>query len=111
MTNYINRNLRQTVTYWRPTGNDRFGGKTFAAPTTQLGRWEERTDLFIDRTGKETRSMARIYLTDDVELGGYLYLGTSSSTAPENVDGAYEIRDFRKTPNLRATLFERRALI
>ncbi len=109
---YITRNLKQDATYWAPGGNDGFGGTIFGAPTPLKVRWEDRTTLFIDVDGKEVRSRARIYIKDiDLELGGYIFLGTSSSTAPESVDTAYEIRDWRRTPNMRATEFERRVLI
>lgn len=111
MTNYVTRNLKQTVTYWAPGGNDGFGGVAFDAPIQINGRWEDRTELYTDEQGNEQKARARIYVDQDVELRGYVFLGTSTSTAPESVSGAYEIKDFRKTPNLAATIFERRILI
>lgn len=109
---YITRNLRQIVTYWSPGVPDGFGGITFGAPIQIKGRWEDRTDLFIDPQGKEVRSAARVYVVQDVALRGYLFLGTSTAADPtvESV-GALEIRDFRRTPNLLATEFERRVLL
>jgi len=108
---YIDRNLRQNASYWPPGTPDGFGGVNFGAPTTIKARWEDKAVLFIDRAGVESRARARIYVNQDVELRGYIYLGVSASTDPTTVDGAYEIRDFRKTPNLQATEFERRVLI
>ena len=109
---YITRNLRQTATYWAPGGNDGFGGTIFGVPTPLKVRWEDKTTLFVNTSGKEERARARIYIKDtDISLGGYIFLGTSTSTAPESVTGAFEVKDFRKTPNMRATEFERRVLI
>ena len=94
---YITRNLKQTATVWNPLGNDGFGGQTYSAPFTVKCRWEDKTTLFIDIAGKEARARARIYIKDtDLETAGYIFLGTSTSTAPESVTGAFEIRDFRK---------------
>lgn len=109
---YITRNLKQDATYWAPGGNDGFGGTIYGAPTPLKVRWEDKTTLFVDVDGKEARARARIYVKNtDVVTAGYIFLGTSTSTAPESVAGAFEIRDYRKTPNLNATEFERRVLI
>ena len=77
------------------------------APVILNGRWEQRTDLFIDSAGQEVRSAARVYLDADVAVDGYVFLGESTGTNPLTVSGARQIRDFRKTPNLKANLFER----
>lgn len=108
---YITRNLKQKATYWAPTGVDDFGNQTFAAPITLNCRWEGRTELFIDIDGKEQRSAARVYVNQDVLVGGYLFEGVTTVADPKTIKAAREIRDFRKIPNLRATEFERRALL
>lgn len=106
---WITAKLHQKATYWAPSGNDGFGNATFSAPSTINCRWEERTDLFIDAAGKEARSHARVYVDTDVEINGYLYLGISSSTAPEAA--AHLIKDFRKIPDLNAINYERRVML
>lgn len=108
---FVTRNLKQDVTYWSPSSFDQFGNQVWGTPAVIKGRWEDRTDLFIIETGEEVRSRARVYLNSDVVVGGYLFLGVSSSTDPGTVTGAREIRDFRKIPTITADLFERRALL
>ncbi len=104
---YITRNLRQNVTYWSPGTNDGFGGRNFGSPTIVKGRWEDKVELFMDASGNEVISVAKVYLGIDVENKGYLFLGTSTGANPTSVSDAREIRSFRKIPNLKGTLFER----
>lgn len=55
--------------------------------------------------------MVVVYLGQDVEIGGYLFLGTSSDPDPTDIDGAYLIREFRKIPTEDGNDFERRAVL
>ncbi len=104
--------LQQTVTYWAPSGPSATGGATFASPSAISGRWEDRNILFIDETGKETRSQSVVYLASDVKLGGYLALGDQTGTAdPHAIDDAHEIKSWQKIPNKSATQFLRRAVL
>ena len=108
---YITRNLRQTITYWSPSTPDGFGGKSFGSPTTLNGRWEDKVVEFVDPEGRESVSQAIVYTDTDVSLGGFLYNGTSTASDPNSVDGAREIRNFSKTPNLKANQFERKVIL
>ena len=108
---YITRNLKQDVTYWAPAVPDGFGGRTFAVPVALKGRWEDRTTLFIDADGQEAVSRSRVYLSADVAINGYLFLGTSTVADPTTLENTEMIKDFRKTPDLRARSYERRALL
>lgn len=115
---YITKNHKQDIVYWANPTPDKFGGFTYTAPVDIKGRWEDRQVLFKDNEGNELMSKSIIFLGQDVDFGGYLYLGTLASIAsaidethPKNVDGSEKIRGFTKIPNLRATDFERRAFI
>ena len=108
---YITRNLKATITYWAPGAPDGFGGFSFGAPSTVKARWEDRTENFVDDQGQEKISHARVYVDTDLSVDGYLFEGISSSTDPRTVDGAIEVKDFRRIPNLRHTEFERRVLL
>ena len=111
-TTYLIRNLKQTLTYWGNPVPDGYGGYDFDAPVAIDGRWAEKMELFIDVNGREIRSQVVAYLAQDVNEGGYLALGTytdGSYDDPMAVDGAYPIKAFRKTPNIRATAWERKA--
>jgi|2_EtaG_2_1085320.scaffolds.fasta_scaffold00255_9 hypothetical protein len=112
---FLTSNHKQTIVYWGTPTKDKWGGRTFATPVEITGRWEDNQEVFIDGTGREAVSKAFVYIGQDVDLEGYLYLGTlasiSSAASPKAVDGAFEVRAFNKIPNLKATDFERKAIL
>jgi len=97
------RNMNQALTYWPPDGVDAFGGRTFGAPQEITGRWQTKRDLFRDPDGRELVSSTVVYTDQEVEVRGYLYLGTSAASDPTTVDGAREIRNVGLSPSLDAT--------
>jgi hypothetical protein len=107
--------LNQTAVYWGSPTSDGQGGRTFDDPVEVSVRWDQRQDLFIDGAGQEVRSSAVVYLSQDVVLGGFLYLGTlddissAEEADPMTIDNAFEIRNFEKTGNVKATVFLRKA--
>lgn len=108
---YMTRNLRQTTTYWPPGVRDKYNSITPGSAVSTLTHWEDRLIEFRDETGDTVGSKAVVYLSIDVAVGGYLYLGASTSSDPRLVDGAREVRQFEKRPNIKGTLFERRAFL
>lgn len=110
----LTHNLKQTTVYWGNPQNDGFGGRTFDDPVEVDVRWEERQELFIDTNGQEVRSQAVVYIAQDVDMGGYLYLGdlddpsSAEEDDPLTVSGAYEIRGFQKIPDIKAGQFLRK---
>jgi len=98
--------FNQKAVYWSTPVVDGYGGRTFATGVEVSVRWEQRQELFIDATGQEARSNAIVFIAQDVDLAGYMYLGTlaSLSTAekadPLAVSSAYEIRMFNKNVNI-----------
>jgi len=112
---YLTRNLNQTVVYWASPVPDGYGGKTFDDPVEIDARWEDRQELFIDAHGNEVHSHAVVIIDQDVDMGGYLYLGdlddlsSEEESDPQTVSGAREIRSFQKVPNIRATAYRRTA--
>lgn len=116
MTDLISRMRKQTAVYWSTPVEDGYGGAAFADPVEITVRWEERQELFIDQMGNEVRSNAVAYVGQDVDLGGYLYLGELTdldSTVIEPADvttgNVYEIRGFSKSPTIGGTKFVRKA--
>jgi hypothetical protein len=110
-TNFILAHLHQTATYWAPGGSDGFGGVNFSAPIQIKCRWEERSELFTNAAGREDRSIARVFPDRALKNGGYLLLGTSTTSSPTGVAGAYEIKDVRAIPNLTNQFTERRVFL
>jgi len=97
----LSSKLNQTVTYWSQTGEDLFGKGTFASPIQLQARWEDVAEMFIDKTGQESVSKAKVFLAQDISLEGYLVQGTSAGTDPTVVAGAQEVRQIKRTPDLR----------
>lgn len=98
---HIQDSLNQTATYWAPSaGTDRYGKPTPSAPTHISVRWEERTQTVQGKRGEEIVSKARVFMLTDVDLDGYLYLGSTNETNPGAVSGAFEIQAKAKTPDL-----------
>ena len=110
--NYLKKNLNQPIVYWgnpTPTG----AGYSYDEAVELNGRWEDRQEIFIDADGREQTSQTIVYIDQDVDVNGYLYLGEledlgDSSSAmdwgdPQAVSNSYMIRAFKKTPNLKAT--------
>lgn len=100
------RNLLQLCTLWVPTGTDIYNRPTFAAPVKIACRWEDISELVIDKRGQEITSKSRIFLAQDVDVEGYLRLTPANDTNwashdPLTGGEAFEIRQVKRTPNLR----------
>lgn len=107
--------LKQTAVYWGTPVSTGAGGRTFADAVELDVRWEERHDMFIDAQGQEKQSSAVVFVDQDVDIGGYLFLGDLDDLSsgeegdPMTVSGAYEIRQFDKIPDSKGTSFLRKA--
>ncbi|MEW5725094.1 MAG: hypothetical protein AB1896_18420, partial [Thermodesulfobacteriota bacterium] len=94
------------LVYWpSPVSNGR-GGFTWGEAVEIKGRWEGRSEVFLDQDGREIRSQAVAYVDQDVDLGGYLYLGALDNLDPDHsdptlIEGAWEIRSFKKVTALK----------
>ena len=108
--NLIARLCTQTAVYWGSPVADGYGGKTLADPVEISCRWEDRVEkisiVTASRLGEEIVSKAQVFVTEDVEELGWLFLGdlddldSDEEADPMTVDGAYEIKRFDKTPVL-----------
>lgn len=104
------RGFSQTATHWAAS-EDGFGGFTFAEPVEIKCHWEDVADEFIDYTGKAAVSRAIVYLASAVPVGDFLFLGKSTVADPSTLDGAFQVRRYMETPNLRNIQQERRAYL
>ena len=107
----LTRNLFQNVTHWAANTVDGSFDPGFVAPAALKGRWEDRIVKFIDEQGAENESRSVVYLSISVDIGDYLFLGTSTVTDPTTVSGAYEVRDYREVSSVKNTQKERRAIL
>ena len=104
----------QTCVYWGSPVNDSYGGFTFADPVELLCRWEDKTEVDIGwfssgNPGNALATKASVMVIQDVDLQGYMYLGTladlttANETNPLTKAGAYVIHRFDKIPMVRKT--------
>jgi len=113
VTDILTKNLKQTGVYWGNPAPDGWGGNTFDEAVEIDCRWEDRQELFIDKEGNQVLSQAVVFTGQDVDLGGYLYLGDlddldSDYSDPKIIDGAREIRAFQKVPDIKGTRYQRK---
>jgi hypothetical protein len=115
----------QTAVYWGAPKNDGFGSFTYDDPielTPPNGvRWEDRisiTGKLMDKMGDIFSCNAVVYVQQDVDEEGYMFLGTlndldsDQAADPTLVSGAYRIKRFDKIPAMRSdTEFTRKAFL
>ena len=113
IANFITRLCKQTAVYWGTPQDDGYGTFTTTDPVEIKCRWEDKSEVITmageDRKSREIVSKAQVWVLQDVDEQGYLFLGDLddlSSTLeenPESVDGAYKIQLFEKTPEHRGS--------
>ncbi len=106
-TSFITRQCKQTVVYWGSPVDDGYGTATFAAPVELMARWEKVDEVVTNKDGKEVLSKARVWVLQDLDEQGYIYLGElddldSNPDDPQEIVGAEEIIAFRKIPVLKS---------
>lgn len=113
----LTRLLVQDAVYWAPGAPDGYGGRTYATPAELKCRWEDTARRARGPDGEEFITTAVVWVDEDLALGGLLYLGTladltdSEEADPQPVGGALAVRQFEKIPDLRGSVFVRRALL
>lgn len=103
----IERQYKQTTVYWGNPQSDGQGGFTFDDPVEIACRWEDIRQVVTDNKGNSVVSRAVIYVKQDLDEEGMIYLGTLSdfdSTVdtgdPKSIDNTYIIKRFGKVPSL-----------
>jgi hypothetical protein len=122
---FIKKIAVQTAVYWGSPVNNGYGGKTFAEGVEIQCRWQETgKETIITNNGKEYVSNTQVLVTQDLDVEGWLYLGTIAELntlgfnslikdfKPNQIDGAYQIRRFSKIPMIKSgTKFVRTAYL
>lgn len=99
----------QTAVYWAPGTRDGFGQPTWSIGTDISCRWDDTTELIINKYGKEIASQARLLVTQDINPEGYLYLGnlaglsSAQKSNPKLVPTAYPVQRIEKNPEFKST--------
>jgi hypothetical protein len=109
----ITKMRKQKAVYWPPSTYDAYGQPTMGTAVQIDCRWEDKSEQFLDANGQEQLSNAIVYVSQDVALGGMLWLGllASAPVNPKADDDAWEIRKFEKLPNLKASEFLRTVML
>jgi hypothetical protein len=115
---YIKRISKHTAVYWGSPTPAADGSNTFGTPEEIKCFWLNESGVTVEKDGKEVSVVATVYVSQDLDEQGMLYLGTLSElttaqkTDPRRVSCAYEITRFRKDPSLYLNgKFSRRAFI
>jgi len=91
---YIRKNLVQTLVYWGNPVTDGYGQISFDSPVDVIGRYEMKNEIVITHEGEEKVAGGHAILNQDIDVGGYLYLGTlDDSNMPSDVSDPREIDD------------------
>lgn len=98
------RNLKQVLTYWAPSAKDStnlYGKPTSSAPVQLQCRWEDRTEELASKNGVQFISRSRVFVNEQVDIDGYIFLGVSAQADPVNEKEAKEIQQVARQPDLR----------
>jgi len=92
----------QQATYWQQNGVDGYGKRYFLTPTLISVRWEDATDLIVQKMGEEIPSKATVYTQQELTVGDFLALGnfTTQSDPFQLPENAFEILQFLSTPSV-----------
>jgi hypothetical protein len=115
----------QWAVYWPPGPLSDEATRTFGEPVELLVRWEEVTEMFLDRQGNEQVSKSKVYVGEDLTELGVLWLSPAvadnsvgsglaelvSESDPFANPKAYEIRRFDRIPTLDGDEFLRIAYL
>lgn len=98
----------QDCVYWGDPVYDGFGNRTFSTIKEMKCRWEETSEVIINRFGKEVMARSRILVTEDIMEEGYMYLGKLSDldsnqiNKPMEVPRAFIIQKYTKMPIIKS---------
>lgn len=104
------RHFPQQATYWTEAAADGYGGVGVMTPVPIKCRWEDNVMEVLAGQyaveGQTDISQALVFTRTRLKQGGYLYLGTSISTDPSNLEGAFIIRAISTVPSVRNRFVE-----
>jgi len=111
---FIKKVCVQPAVYWERLGLDGFGKAIFAAPVQVWVRWEEKTEVIKDKTGKDMVISATILTPTDMKELSMVKLGYVQELHDNDPYkwGAAEIQQYEKIPLFkRANAFVRKAYV
>ena len=89
------RNCKQIAVYWGNPQNDGSGGFTYDSPVEIKCRWEDKQQLMgllgQDGEGERLLSRAVVFVLQDVDINGLLYLGELTDFDSSDLDNPHEV--------------------
>jgi hypothetical protein len=129
ITTFLQATCTQDCVYWGNPHEDGYGGITYDDPIELKCRWEDKIQVLGAITGNQVlgyqeTSRATVYVLQDVDQDGRLYLGTLDSldnyldssdgsyVDPNQLENTFIIKRFEKSPALGSTTeFLRKAFL
>jgi hypothetical protein len=121
----ISKMRKQYAILWTRDGFSINGEPEFSSPIGIKCRWDDSRVEFVNNSGEVLISKSTVYVDRVVEEGDYLLeiaiaeagdttglteqqildalAASLTESSPQKNDGAYPVRGFMKTPNLKAT--------
>jgi len=108
---FLNSICVQSAVYWGDGMKDGYGGEVFSIIKQINCRWEDKMEIVVNKDAEQVTSKAKILVMDDLDLGGWLWLGSladlqamnSNWQDPKQVENAFRIINIEKTPLFKAT--------
>jgi hypothetical protein len=114
----ISKTFKQVAVYWPAPKPDGYGSYTYDSPEEIACRWIDMNQLISDNQGNQITSMAMVYVKEDLDIDGMLYLGelddlsSDGENDPKTLTNAFAIKRFEKIPVLgSANQFVRKAFL
>lgn len=110
----ISKMRRQDAVYWGPPVPDGNGSFTWPSPVAIKCRWDAVEGEVVGPRTQDVQYQSTIYVDQEVEIDGYLFLGTLSDVGtddPTEIAGARRIVGYSESPNFRATEWLRWAVV
>jgi len=117
LDSFMARRYIDTAVYWGTPVADAWGKLQYADPIEIKCFWVEERKVVADKAGRDTVSMATIYVLIDLDDSGMLFHGTLDDLSageeldPLSVIGIYEIKAFVKMPGIDNKSFNRKAYL
>jgi len=86
ITGFVRRVCVQTAVYWGNPQPDGIGGYTYDDAEEISCRWEDKEKVIINDQGEAIITNAEVLVTEDLDFGGILYLGTLEEIEDSAID-------------------------
>ncbi|MHA1344984.1 MAG: hypothetical protein ACTSO3_01155 [Candidatus Heimdallarchaeaceae archaeon] len=104
------RVMKQKAVWWESTSLGEFGKPSYTTPVEIDCRWEDVAEEFINPSGDQEISRAKLIVDRDVKVKDKLKLGELDSNIEDNPndnEDVWEILQFGKVPYIKGNKYTR----